>query len=230
MKRLLILLCLIVVGVFVFLWLIKAPIMSRYLTQKMGVHVRVRSISMWPSVTTIREFSIANPHGYKTRTAFLVDKTRVEYVWHNLAANPHEINLITLNDVFLNIYINDASGKDNNWADIGANMPEKTGDQEVIVHKLILRNLTVKTEGPGAQTLGVAGTQHFDQMEFDEIDSRNGFPTKELIAKIFQGAGLKQFIDRFLNPTNQIKKVINPWNIFGEAPQVDSMRREHHPK
>lgn len=108
-------------------------------------------------------------------------------------------------------------------------MPKGPRDREVVVHKLILRNMTVTTEGPGAKKLGVAGTQHFAQMEFDEIDSKDGFPTKELISKIFQGAGLRLFIERFINPTNQIKKALNPWNIFGEADQNSFHKTEDAP-
>lgn len=211
------LVALIVVATIVFLWLIKAPIMGRYLSIKLGVPVTVRTISMWPSVTTIRHFRIANPPRYRTNTAFEVDKTKVHYRWDKLTNHPHEIDLITLDDVFLNIYIN-SSGQDNNWADIGANMPKERGSREVIVHKLILRNMTVRTEGPGAKSLGVTGTRHFDSMEFDEINSAEGFPTKELIANIFEGAGLKMFLERFLNPVNTIKDVLNPFRIFGEAP------------
>lgn len=219
MKRFLILIGLIVLAAIVFLWLIKAPIMSNYLTRKMGIPVKLHSISMWPSETIIKHFRITNPPGYRTRTAFEVDLTKINYRWPALTGNPAEIDLIALNDVFLNIYISDPKGRDNNWADIGAGIPPRRGDKEVIVHKLILRNMTVKTEGPGAVTLGVAGVQHFDQMEFDEINSKYGFPTKELIGKIFQGAGMRQFLEKFLNPANQIKKAINPWNIFGEAEQ-----------
>lgn len=218
-RRLFVLIFLLLIAGIIFLWLIKAPLMSRYLTKEMGVPVSVRTISMWPSMTTIRQFRISNPSGYPSRTAFEVDRTRVEYRWKALNANPHEIDLITLDDVFLYIFIKDASGKDNNWADIGAGMPERKERQGegVLIHKLVLKNMTVKTEGPGAKALGVEGVQHFNQMEFEEIDSKEGFPTKELVSKIFQGAGLRQFIERFVNPTQQLQKVINnPFKVFGK--------------
>ncbi len=217
---------LIVIAALVFLWLIKAPIMSTYLTNKMGIPVTVRTISMWPHMTAIRHFRIENPDKYRTRTAFEVDKTTIQYRWGVLIGYPHEIDLIALNHVFLNIYIHNATGSDNNWADIGAGMPETRDSREVVVHKLVLKNMTVKTEGPGAKLLGVSGTQYFDQMEFDEINSKDGFPTKELIAKIFQGAGLRQYLERFLNPTERIKEALNPFHIFGEAPEIDRGPRE----
>lgn len=221
MKRFLTLIVLIAIASIVFIWLVKAPIMSNYLTKKIGVPVKVRSISMWPSETTINHFRISNPRRYENPTAFEVNRTRIDYRWSALTGNPIEIDLITLDDVFLNIYINNDSGKDNNWADIGAGIPKEPRDREVVVRKLILKNMTVQTEGPGAKKLGVSGTQHFSQMEFSEIDSKDGFPTKELVAKIFQGAGMRQFLDRFINPANQIKKALSPLNILGGTPRLE---------
>lgn len=214
---------LLVVAALLFLWLIKAPIMSTYLTNKLGIAATVRTISMWPKETTIRHFRIENPHRYRTRTAFEVDKIKIAYRWGALTGRPSEIDLITLDDVFLNIYINNVSGSDNNWAAIGAQMPERKGGREVVVHKLILRNMTVQTEGPGAKSLGVSGTQHFDQMEFDEIDSREGFPTKELISRIFQGAGLRKYLEKFLNPTERIKEALSPFKIFGDSSKREAL-------
>lgn len=207
---------LIIVAAFVFLWLIKAPIMSSYLTKKIGVNVSMRTISMWPKETIIRHFKIANPSGFRSSTAFEVDKTRINYRWPALTSQPSEIDLIVLDGVFLNIEIR-SGPSDNNWTAIGAQMPERKGGKEVIIHKLILRNMTVKTEGTGAKKLGVSGTQHFDQMEFEEINSRNGFPTKELISRIFGGAGLRKYIENLLNPTQQIKDALQkPFKLFGK--------------
>lgn len=214
---------LIIVAAFVFLWLIKAPIMSSYLTKKMGINVTMRSISMWPKTTTIRHFRIANPPGFRTSSAFEVDKTQVNYRWAALTSEPSEIDLITLDDVFLNIEIR-SSPSDNNWAAIGAQMPERKRGKEVVIHKLVLRNITVKTEGAAAKKLGIAGTQHFDQMEFDEIDSRDGFPTKELIRRIFQGAGIRQYIENLLNPAQQIKNTLEkPFKLFGNKEALEKV-------
>lgn len=214
---------LILIGMVVFIWLIKAPIMSAYLTQKMGVPVTVRRISMWPSETSIFHFRIGNPYGFRSRTAFDAERTNVNYRWSALTNDPSEIDSIVLDDVTLNIEIRNGSpSTDNNWAAIGAQMPKMQKGREVLIHKLVLRNMTVNTSGPGAEKLGVAGTQHFDQMEFEEINSRYGFPTKELISRIFEGAGLRQYIENLLNPTQQIENALEkPFKMFGkkDAPE-----------
>ena len=217
------LIVLILIASITFLWLIKAPIMSSYLTKKMGIPVTLRTISMWPKEATIHHFGIANPRGFKSKQAIQIDKIKLLYRTKFLFNNPVVIDWITLENIVLNIEIRNPTGSDNNWTSLGAQLPEKKSGKEVVIHKLVLKNLTVKTTGAGAKILGVAGTLHFDRMEFDEIDSRDGFPTKELISRIFQGAGIKKYLENFLNPTQRIKDTLNPFNIFSqkEAPEID---------
>ncbi len=208
---------LIVVASLIFLWLIKASVMSIYLTDKVGVPVTMRTISMWPKETTMHHFRIDNPPGFKALSALVVKKTTISYQFSSLIGNPSEINEILLDGVDLNIEIRSSKGSDNNWTAIGAQMPKsKKPSKAVIIHKLIIRNMTVETQGKGAKALGVAGKQHFDQMEFNEINSAQGFPTKELVTEIFKNAGLLKYLENFLNPTERIKEALNPFKIFGK--------------
>lgn len=210
------LIILIIIATLIFLWLIKAPIMSTYLTNRMGVPVIVRTISMWPSWSRIRYFKIKNPHGYHPRTALEVKKIEMDYKFGQLTGHPSVIDLITLDNVTLNIEVRNRSGSDNNWAAIGAEAAEVESSREMIVKKLVMKNITVNVMGKGAQALGVAGTKHFDKLEFNNINSKEGFPTKELVVQIFQGVGFRRFIESFLNPTQRIKRSLNPFNIFGK--------------
>lgn len=195
-------------------WWFMATIMSSYITDKMGVNVNIGWIGIWPSKTNIHRFSIANPPGFARRTAFDAQKINIHYRFGALRGTPTEIDEIILDNVYLNIEIRNSSGSDNNWAAIGAQIPQNRGGRRVIIHKLIIRNMTVETHGKGANALGVSGTRHFDQMEFNEIDSADGFPTKELISRIFQDVGLWQYIQRLIDPAQQIKKALKPLNIF----------------
>lgn len=206
---------LVLIGFIVFVWLIKAPVMSSYLTSKMGIPVNVGSISVWPSKTVMHRFTIENPFGFTSRTAFKSDSVIIKYQFANLTNEPSEIDLIVLDGVYLNIDIRNASGKDNNWAAIAAQMPERKSNKHVVIHKVIIRNMTVETQGAGANALGVSGTRHFDEMEFNEINSADGFPTKELINNIFEKAGLMKYIENLLNPSERIKGALKPLKIFG---------------
>lgn len=207
---------LIIVAVLVFVWLMKAPVLSSYITGKMGIPVNIGSISIGTSKTTMHRFTIDNPPGFNSGKAFEAHDTILKYRFDALKNNPSEIDLIVLDGVTLNIEIRDVSGKDNNWAAIIAKIPKHKSDSSVLVHKLILRNMTVVTQGAGANKLGVSGTRHFDEMQFDEINSADGFPTEELIARIFGDVGLMKYIENLLNPTERIKNTLQkPFKMFG---------------
>lgn len=201
----------IVIGILVLLWLIKAPIMSVYMTREMGVEVTVGTISMRPKKTMIRNFRVANPRGFKSRTAFAAKKTDIDYRLNALFSTPAEIDQIVLDDVDLYIELRNPTGSDNNWAALAAQIPSESRGREVIIHKLIIRDMTVEIRGVGAKVLGVSGTRHLAQLEFNEINSKDGFPTKELVTKIFEGAGLMKYLNTILNP---VRDVLKPFHIF----------------
>lgn len=207
---------LIFVGFIIFAWLMKAPIMSSYFTSKMGIPVNIGGISIRLSKTSMERLTIDNPRGYSSHKALEVKDTTLKYRWDALRADPSEIDLIVLDGVSLNIDIRDPTGTNNNWAAIIDQIPKRKSDKHVVIHKLIIRNLTVYTEGAGAKILGVSGTRHFDEMQFDEINSADGFPTKELIARIFGNVGLMKYIENLINPTQRIKNTLEkPFKMFG---------------
>ncbi len=210
-------LLLLVVAAFVFIWLMKAPVISSYLTRKMGVSVAIGSVNLGSNHTSMGNFRILNPPRFGSRVAFKANEIQVSYRFGQLTSDPSEIDEIVLDGVYLNIELPSSNTSDNNWTAIGAQMPKHRGNREVIIHKLIIKNMTVETQGKGAKVLGIAGTRSFDRMEFDEIDSREGFPTEELINRIFKNAGIFKYIENLLNPIQDtIKKNLNPINIFGE--------------
>ncbi len=206
---------LLIIAAIAFLWLIKAPIMSAYLSNKMKVPVSVGNISMWPKQTTIRNFKINNPHGFKTPAAFKADHTEVDYNFKRLTGEVSEIDQILIDGVYLSIECSNPDCSSNNWSAIGTKMPkEDKRVHEVLIHDLVLTNMTVEIRGLGL--FGKPETKYFDRMEFKEIDSRTGFPTKELIAKIFGNAGLLKYVqDAFNLPQDAIQQFLNPLKSFG---------------
>lgn len=207
---------LILIGSLIFLWLIKAPILSWYLSDKLKVPVSIGSISIWPSETTIRDFRIVNPRGFTMKSAFEADTTNIKYRWHNLRASTSEIDEIVVDGIFLGIECSNPLCRQNNWTAIGARMAKKEANQkkrQEVIHKLILRNMTVEVRG-----LGIGKppfTKKIDYLEFNEVSSEKGFPTDKLIKAIFQGVGLQDYIQDLLNPQNAIKKLL-PNGLFGD--------------
>ncbi|HSX26582.1 MAG TPA: hypothetical protein VLE89_06215 [Chlamydiales bacterium] len=206
---------LIALAAIVFLWLIKAPVMSSYLTSRLKIPVSMASISMWPRETTIRIFKIPNPRGYKTDNAFKALRIKVEYELGKLLGTPSEIDTITMDGVFVSIEFSNKAGTQNNWTVLGSKIPEEKNSRRVIVHKLILTNIRVEIQGLAAQILGVPKNQMIERMEFDEIDSEQGFPTKKVINRIFENAGVQKYIEELSNPENVFEKFTNPFKGFG---------------
>jgi len=205
---------LLIIGAVIFLWLIKAPIMSSYLTKKLGVPVSIGSIAIRPSQTKILDFKIKNPRGFKLRDALRAKETTIDYRFSKLRNNPSEIDQIVIDDIYLSIILTSPLGKDNNWSAIAAGMPkeEKKSDHEVIIHRLILTNLNVQIQG--GKLIKAPSSKHIDRMEFREVSSQKGFPTKELIKEIFQGAGIDQYIKDALDPVKTLQKFVP--GLFGE--------------
>jgi hypothetical protein len=201
---------------FVLFWLMKAPVISSYVTRKMGVTVAIGSVSIGSRETKMSHFRILNTPGFGSREAFKADRIHIVYRFGKLRSSPSEIDEIVLDDVYLNIELHSSNRSDNNWTAIGNAMPKLRDHHPVVIHKLIIKNLTVETQGKGAKLLGVAGTRRFNQMEFNEINSQEGFPTKELIDRIFKDAGIWKYIENLLNPVQDLRKKLNPINIFGE--------------
>lgn len=199
----------------IFVWFIQPSFVSSYLSRTMNVPVSLSSIAIRPSKTSIRNFQIDNPPGFGGGAAFKALQTNIYYSYKKFFANPVEIDEIVLDDVYLNIILPSNNVSHNNWTDLGQRMPDSKGGKPVLIHKLILNRLTVETEGKGARNLKIAGVRHFNRMEFNEINSAEGFPTKELARRIFQDAGILNYLEQFLNPKN-IKKTIQFFKSFTE--------------
>ncbi len=207
---------LIILAAIVFLWLIKAPLVSSYLSNKMRVPVSISRISIWPSQTLIHEFKIKNPSGFRKPYAFTAETTQIDYQWKQLRGEPTVIDQIIVDGIFLDVECTNGACTSNNWTAIGANMPKQKSDREVIIHKLILTNLDAQISGL-AVVKGKTLKQHVDRLEFYEIDSKQGFPTEQLIREIFGKAGMQEYIKNLLSPEKILEKInpLNPLNIFG---------------
>lgn len=208
------LLLLFFLGAIAFIWLIKAPLLSSYLSDKMRVPVSIGRISIFPHHASIHDFTIKNPKGFKMRRAFEVDKVDVEYQWRQLFRDPLVIDQITMDQIFLRVEFSNALGTKNNWTAIAQGMPKQTSKRQVILHKLLLLNINVEIVGLGLT--GKTITRQIDRIEIDDIDSRNGFPTELLIQKIFGGAGIQQFIKDAFDPQQMMQKALSPFKLFGE--------------
>lgn len=207
---------LIVIGALLVLWLMKAPIISWYLTEKLNVPTSVSRVIMGSSQTKIHGFRIKNPRGFKMKSAFEAEDIDIQYRFSSLRGKPSEIDQIIIDDAYLGIECQNVMCSNNNWTAIGNRMAQnvaKERNHPVVIHKLILKNLAVEVRGLGLGKPLIL--KQIDYLEFNEVSSEKGFPTDKLIRAIFQGAGVQDYIQNLLNPQNTIKQLVP--GLFGTA-------------
>jgi len=212
----------IIIIALIVLWFLKAPIMSSYLSRKMKVKVSMLAITLRPSYTKIYRFHISNPRGSKTRTAFSSKKITIRYSWKKLRQTPTVIDEIVLDDIYLGIEFYNPLGTDNNWSRIFAKMKEDEQKEKgkgggVIIRKLVLNNIEVAIYGMGLKgLLGQVQKKKIPQIVFHDINSKEGFPTAQLIEEIFGSLGIQKFIKDLLSPEKIFKKIPIPIKIGKE--------------
>ena len=192
----------------ILLWVVKPIFLSSFLTSRLGVRVVVGSIGIGTSKTTIGDFKIKNPMGYKTSNAFKADKTVITYGLKRLFGKVNEIDRIEISDIYLSVEFDNPLGTKNNWTKIVEKLPKHVRrEKQFVIHKLVLNNLTVQIRGLG---LSDTQTKQVSSVVLDEINSDDGFPTRELIRQIFGEVGIQQYLQDLINPANTIRKLFTP--------------------
>jgi hypothetical protein len=213
----------VIVGVIIAFWLLKAPIVSGYLSDKMGVPVSIGSLSIRPSHTHFKNFQIDNPRGFKKKAAFSSQDIAIDYDFHQLFQDPVVLDQIVLDNVYLNIEILAKNGKKTNWSEIGKKIAQHAQKQMqvqrgMVIKSLVLTNITVEVSGlKFIPILKIPPVQHFDRWDFGEVDSRSGFPTQELIEKIFGKAGVLDYIQGVFDQVQKLQKSLSPMKLFGDG-------------
>lgn len=201
------LLVLLIFAALVFVWLIRAPLLSSFLSNKMGIQISIRWIGLWPSHTNIHVFTIKNPPGFQD-SAFKAEEVVCNYRLRQLVGDPTVIDRIEIKNSVLRIDFTNSMGTSNNWTVLGQMVPKQKSHSNVLIQKLILTDFNVEIHG--ANYLVKAKQTHFDLLEFDDINSQEGFPTALLIKLIFQKSGIDQYIQDLFNPEEKIRSILTP--------------------
>jgi len=202
-----------VLSLIVAILLLKAPIISSYLSHKLGVNVSMRSVSISTNGMKISKFKINNPIGARTNTALSAQDIDVAYQWKELRSDPGVIEDIELNNVFLGIELYNSSGSRNNWSQILATVDDNQDKdaKEMIIRRLVIKNLSVSVRGKGIFS-SWQKIKEIPRLEFRNISSKEGFPTEKLIEQIFDEANLGTYIKELIKqPVKVLDKVLSPF-------------------
>ena len=109
----------------------------------------------------------------------------------------------------LRIDLESTADASNNWVALGKRIPQSKKGGHVIIKKIILTNLNINVHEASLFT-GPVQT-HFDRLEFDNIESENGFPTAAVIQMIFENSGMGNFVEELFGPNG----ILFPLKLFG---------------
>lgn len=183
-----IIILIIVVG---FIWIIKDPIFSHFISKKMGSGFSMSRMGVYPSHMTIDHLRIKNPPGFRLSTAFSSKDVRIEYSYDQITSSPAYIDYMEFDDAFLSIECTNSDCSENNWKQIAH--AKSTHAKGYTIDKVVFRDLTVEVLKDGS----VKKEKTIPLLEFNQISSEDGFPIQALIKQIFESADLKQYNQGF---------------------------------
>jgi len=216
----------IIILIIVVLWIIKTPITAAYLSRKLKTDVRISNITVKSHNIIINGFKLKNPKKTKAEYAFITDKILINYSFSKVFSSPSIIDNILLENVNLNIACDNPLCTKNNWTTVINNINQKEKKEtkkELLIKKLVIKNMNVQITGLGLNFTKIK-TSHISLIEFNNISSKNGFPTQQLITAIFRSAGLKDYLKGIIETKEKLEKIIKPFNGISDNSLEESLK------
>jgi uncharacterized protein involved in outer membrane biogenesis len=222
-------------------WSRVPDIIASNLSKKLKVYVEIGSVNLGWGEIRIKKTEIGNPAGAVQTQAFKCKGIDIKTPFTRFFNQQVVIDEIDLNDVFLDLEFDSASGTKGNWSRIMGNLQastaaeqnaspanknqEKKAARSVLIHKLILTNIDVDVlyikEGSK-----VVHLPRIDRIELSDISSEGGIPMDQImnsvlgqmLKSVFQKQNLKNMMqDLIQNPPSSIQKYLSPFKNFFNA-------------
>jgi hypothetical protein len=204
------------------------------------VYVEIGSMNLGWGEIKIMKTEIGNPPGAVQTQAFKCKEIDIKTPFTRFFDNQIVIEEIDLNDVFLDLEFDSATGTKGNWSRIMANLQESTATgqevsshnakknekaRSVLIRKLILTNIDVDVlyiKG-GSKVIHLP---RIDRIELNDISSEGGVPMDQImnsvlgqmLKSVFQKQNLKNMMqDLIQNPPSGIQKYLSPFKNFMNA-------------
>jgi len=199
-----------IVSILMLFWIIKTPLISSYLSNKLKTNVTLSKVSFSFKRMHIDNFKLKNTRKTKTKYAFIAKTIEINYAFPKLLSSPTVIDDILISNINLNIDCYNPLCTSNNWTEIVNNIRKKEEKtkvvkKEIIIKKLILKNMIVQISGFGLDLK--EKTVQIPRLEFKNISNKTGFPTEQLIAAIFKSAGLQNYLKEILEPKKALENI-----------------------
>lgn len=196
-------------------WSRVPDVLANNLSKKLKVSVEIDNMGLGWGQIDVKKIQIGNPPGSILAKAFSCNEVNVMAPFTRYLHRDVVIDEIDVNDVYLGLEFDSASGTSGNWTTIMGNLksttesnPEKTrhrkkrqeeqpqvsADQPpsrtVLIHRLVLTNIDVdvvyRKEGGKVKKL-----PRIPRIELTEISSEGGFPLDQIMNSVL-GEMLKQ--------------------------------------
>lgn len=209
---------------------------SDHLSKSLKVAVDIGSIHLWPNTIEINNIEVANVPGGKLNKALSVETTIFKAPLFEYFKESITIEEISLDQVYLGLEFNSASGATGNWSKLIDNLNktskeedrknEKTEKTKVLIKKLILTN--IQADVVYAKDGGkIIKLKPIDRIELTNINSEKGVPTDQIMSSVlgqmlksvFVQENLKNMLDDVLKePTDSLDSILQPFKgLFSEG-------------
>ncbi len=202
---------LLILLIVIILWVVKIPLTASCLSRKLKTDVGISKVSIKSNKMIISGFKLKNHKKTKSKYAFKADKLQIYYSFSKYFSSPSIIDSISLKNVNLDIECDNSLCTKNNWTTIIDKVNEKEQKKEykdLIIKNLVIKNMNVQIIGLGLDFNNVK-TLHIAEIKFNNISSKNGFPTQQLIAAIFRSIGLKDYLKGVMETKPMFENIID---------------------
>lgn len=171
--------------------------LSKTLSEKFQVPVKIESIDLSWNKFVIKDIDISNPKESKLPTALKVQTTTMKAPPLNYLKENIIIDEIRLDNIYASIEFYNSKNTEGNWTVLIDNLDqnnsfgasergESSKDNEgrtVLIKKLIMTNITIDLIRYGKNPTRLSPIR---RIELDNISSEKGFPTEEITEIIIQ--------------------------------------------
>lgn len=233
-------------------WSRLPDIVATHASQKLKVPVSIDSFGLGWGKLDAKKIEIGNPPKSILPRAFACDEIVVLAPFSRYLNKQVVIDEIDVNNVYVGLEFDSASGTTGNWTRIMGNLQKSVGSESagggkkkskqpsapsgsqrsVLIHRIVFTNIDVdvvyRKEGGKVKRL-----KRIPRLELTEVSSEGGLPMDqimnsvlgEMLKQVFLKENLKNMMQDFMNTPSPIQPYLEPFKgIFNALPEEDSAK------
>jgi hypothetical protein len=226
----------VIVIVLIIGWSRVPDVIANNLSKKLKVYVEIGGMHLGWGEIKIKKIEIGNPPGTIQTQSFRCKQVDIKIPFTRLFNKQIVIDEIDLNDVYLDLEFDSASGTKGNWSRIMNNLqessvsekkPSSSSEQEKSARSVFIRTLAFNNIDTDVIYIKDGGKvihlPRIDRIELHDIGSEGGVPMDQImnsvlgqmLKSVFQKQNLKNMLqDLIQNPPSNLQKYLSPFKGF----------------